>query len=243
MQASTFVKRPSRIYQALLPSSSSATPGQIISVPGRWFFSISSLTAIAAKMITACPELCPSPCPGAPSTIGDLYATPGFCEAFGIQSISLPSAITGLPLPHRAIQEVGIPETPFSTVNPFFSRTLTRYLEVSNSWNPSSPKLKIMSTISCTDFSLLFTAASACFFNPSIKAESWLPATWPRVENIPINKIETSSLAWPRFGAKNLLMCGVWSKLSNNSDIRRAVGLLLRTEAFHQACVGGTDGL
>ncbi len=89
-----------------------------------------------------------------------------------MQSRSLPSAITGLPLPQRATQAVGIPDTPRSTVNPFFSSTPVRYLEVSNSWNPSSPKLKTISTISCTDFSLLLTEARACFFRLSTKAVS-----------------------------------------------------------------------
>ncbi len=34
--------------------------------------------------------------------------------------------MTGLPEPQVAIQAVGIPEIPFSTVNPFFSRMPTR---------------------------------------------------------------------------------------------------------------------
>ena len=54
-------------------------------------------TAIAAVMFTAWPELCPSPCPGAPSMIGSCHATPGFCDACGMQSMSEPSAMTGLP--------------------------------------------------------------------------------------------------------------------------------------------------
>ena len=56
-------------------------------------------------------------------------------------SISDPSAITGFPLPHSAIQAVGIPEIPFSTLKPLFSRISVRYLDVSTSWKPSSPKL------------------------------------------------------------------------------------------------------
>ena len=41
-----------------------------------------------------------------------------------------------------ATQAVGIPATPRSTWKPFFSRIAVRYLEVSNSWKPSSLKLK-----------------------------------------------------------------------------------------------------
>ena len=48
-------------------------------------------------------------------------------------SMSDPSAITGLPLPHVAIHAVGMPPIPRSTVKPFFSRTSVRYFDVSNS--------------------------------------------------------------------------------------------------------------
>src|SRR5580692_7917095 len=210
MQASTCLKSPSRIYQALLPNTSSATPGQMTRVPGRWFFSINSLTAIAPKMITACPELCPSPCPGAPSTMGDLYATPGFCEALGMQSRSLPSAITGLPLPQRATQAVGIPDTPRSTVKPFFSSTPVRYLEVSYSWKPSSPKLNTMSTISCTDLALLSTEVRAWSFRFLTNAESYRPADWPWAAERPIRNKKDRSALWAGLG-EELLMCAVVS--------------------------------
>ena len=60
-------------------------------------------TAIAAVMLSGTPELWPSPCPGAPAIIGARYATPGFCDACGMQSTSEPSAITGLPDPNRAV--------------------------------------------------------------------------------------------------------------------------------------------
>ena len=36
----------------------------------------------------------------------------GFCDACGIPSMSLPSAITGLPEPHDAMKAVGIPAIP-----------------------------------------------------------------------------------------------------------------------------------
>ncbi len=39
-------------------------------VPGSFCSSMIFFTASAAVMFTACPELCPSPCPGAPATIG-----------------------------------------------------------------------------------------------------------------------------------------------------------------------------
>src|SRR5689334_11029462 len=59
-----------------------------------------------------------------------------------MQSTSEPSAITGLPDPQRAVHAVGIPATPSCTVNPFCRRIAVRNFVVSNSWNPSSPKLK-----------------------------------------------------------------------------------------------------
>ncbi len=54
-------------------------------------------------------------------------------------SMSEPSAMTGLPRPHVAMNDVGMPATPSSTVKPFFLSTATRYFDVSNSWKPSSP--------------------------------------------------------------------------------------------------------
>ena len=68
-------------------------------VPGSFSRSITRFTAIAARMLSGVPELWPSPWPGAPSMIGSRYATPGFCDACGMQSTSEPSAITGLPDP------------------------------------------------------------------------------------------------------------------------------------------------
>ena len=82
-------------------------------------------TAMAAVMLTAWPELWPSPWPGAPSTSGTCQATPGFCEALGMPSMSLPSEITGLPVPQVATQAVGMPNTPSWTWNPFSRRTPT----------------------------------------------------------------------------------------------------------------------
>ena len=82
------------------------------------------------------PELWPSPWPGAPSISGSCYATPGFCEACGMSSISEPSEITGLPEPHVATHAVGMPATPRSILKPSFSRMPVRYFEVSNSWKP-----------------------------------------------------------------------------------------------------------
>ena len=45
-------------------------PGQMRIVPGSCSRSMIFFTASAAVMFTACPELCPSPWPGAPSIIG-----------------------------------------------------------------------------------------------------------------------------------------------------------------------------
>jgi hypothetical protein len=60
-----------------------------------------SLSARAATTLRACPELWPSPWPGAPSISGSLAkATPGYCEAWSaVPSMSLPSAMTGPPEP------------------------------------------------------------------------------------------------------------------------------------------------
>ncbi len=101
--------------------------------PARCSRSITFFTASAAMMFSGTPELWPSPCPGAPSIIGSCYATPGFCEACGISSISEPSEITGLPEPQVATHAVGIPATPRSILKPSFSRMPVRYFEVSNS--------------------------------------------------------------------------------------------------------------
>ena len=128
-----------------------------------------SFTAIAAAMFTACPELCPSPCPGAPSIIGSCHATAGLLLACGMQSMSEPNAMTGLPEPHFATHAVGIPATPRSTVNPFCSRMPVRYFEVSNSCIPSSPKENTMSTISWTCFARASTLASASVFRRSMR--------------------------------------------------------------------------
>ena len=61
---------PSRTNHALLATSSSATPGQSISVPGSFSRSITRFTAMAATMLSGMPVLWPSPWPGAPSMIG-----------------------------------------------------------------------------------------------------------------------------------------------------------------------------
>ena len=55
--------------------------------------------------------------------------------------MSEPSEITGLPEPHVAVHAVGMPATPRVTLKPFFSRMPVRYLLVSTSWKPGSPKL------------------------------------------------------------------------------------------------------
>ena len=85
-----------------------------------------AFTASAAAMFTACPALCPSPCPGAPSICGWRYATPGVCDDFGMPSTSLPSAITGRPEPHRASHPLGMPAVPISISKPSRSRISVR---------------------------------------------------------------------------------------------------------------------
>ena len=67
---STSLKMPARTRCAFPASCSSATPGHRTSVPGIFSRSMISFTTSAAAMFTACPELCPSPCPGAPASIG-----------------------------------------------------------------------------------------------------------------------------------------------------------------------------
>ncbi len=52
--------------------------------------------------------------------------------------------MTGLPSPQEATQAVGMPATLRSILKPSFSRMPVRYLVVSNSWKPSSPKLKTL---------------------------------------------------------------------------------------------------
>ncbi len=69
-EMSTSLKTPSRTNHAFDPRSSSATPGHSRSVPGSFSRSMIFFTASAAVMFSGMPELCPSPCPGAPSTIG-----------------------------------------------------------------------------------------------------------------------------------------------------------------------------
>ena len=118
---STSLKTPSRTYQALVASCSSATPGHSMIVPGSLSRSMIRFTAIAATTLSGMPVLWPSPWPGAPAMIGSGYATPGFCDACGMPSMSEPSAITGLPEPHLATHAVGMPATPRCTVKPNFS--------------------------------------------------------------------------------------------------------------------------
>src|SRR6516225_6108649 len=74
-----------------------------------------------------------------------------------MSSMSDPRAMMGLPSPQVARNAVGIPATPRSILKPAFSKIPVRYLDVSNSWKPSSPKLKTVSTITW-----------AFFFMPSI---------------------------------------------------------------------------
>ena len=83
-------------------------------MPGSLSRSMIFLTASAAVMFSGMPELWPSPWPGAPSISGSWYATPGFCDACGMPSMSEPSAMTGLPDPQVAVQAVGMPATPRS---------------------------------------------------------------------------------------------------------------------------------
>ena len=67
---STSLKMPARTKYALLPSSSSATPGHSISVPGRCSRSITFLTASAAAMLSGTARVVPFAVAGAPSMIG-----------------------------------------------------------------------------------------------------------------------------------------------------------------------------
>ena len=99
---------------------------------------MSCFSTRAATTFTAWPELWPSPWPGAPSIRGSRYATPGFCDARGMQSTSVMKPMTGLPAPQLATHAVGMPATPRSTLKPFFSSRPVRNRAVSTSWNPSS---------------------------------------------------------------------------------------------------------
>ena len=55
------MNNPARMKYALVPTSSSAVPGQILMVPGSFSRSMIFFTAIAAVMLSGTPELCPSP--------------------------------------------------------------------------------------------------------------------------------------------------------------------------------------
>src|SRR3546814_17359742 len=70
--------------------------------------------ACAAAMITAIPELWPSPWPGAPATRGRNEEVPGICEVPKTASMSLASRIVGPDLPQLARNAVGIPAMPRS---------------------------------------------------------------------------------------------------------------------------------
>ena len=65
--------------------------------------------------------------------------------------------MTGLPEPHVATHAVGMSAKLRWILKPSFSKMPVRYLDVSNSWKPSSPKLKTLSTMTW-----------ACFFMASI---------------------------------------------------------------------------
>ena len=71
-------------------------------------------------MFTACPELWPSPWPGAPSierlVIGDARLLGRLRDAVDVGA----EAMTGLPEPQVATHAVGMPAMPRSTVKPFF---------------------------------------------------------------------------------------------------------------------------
>ncbi len=97
--ASTSLKMPARTKCALVPSASSATPGQRIRVPGSLSRSIAFFTDNAAVMMSACPALWPSPWPGAPGTISLRVTTPGIWLVLGRPSMSVPSAMIGWPDP------------------------------------------------------------------------------------------------------------------------------------------------
>ncbi len=134
MHMSMSSNMPSLVYQAFAATNSSAIPGHKINVPPMFSLSMICFTANAAVIFNGIPELCPSPWPGAPSTMGLWYATPGYCEAFGMQSTSLPRAMVGpSPLLHVANQAVGIPETPSTISKSLSFRIPVRYFDDSNS--------------------------------------------------------------------------------------------------------------
>src|ERR1017187_6730460 len=136
---STSLNTPARTNQALPDMSSSATPSQTLIVPGMWSRSMIFFTASAAAMLSGSPELCPSPCPGAPSTSGSCQPTPGLLLACGVSSMSEPREITGFPEPHLAANPAGLPATVRSTFQPFCSRIPVRDFTVLNSLNPGPP--------------------------------------------------------------------------------------------------------
>ena len=109
--ASTSLKMPPRTKCAFDPSASSATPGHSMIVPGSFSRCMIFLSASAAVMISAWPALCPSPCPGAPTTSSFRVTTPGVWFVVGSPSMSVPSAMIGRPDPYFPVQDVGTPAT------------------------------------------------------------------------------------------------------------------------------------
>jgi hypothetical protein len=63
------------------------------------FFCMTSLTDSAAAIIAGMPELCPSPCPGAPGTCELIAVAPGSGESPSNAAQWLPSALLGRGLP------------------------------------------------------------------------------------------------------------------------------------------------
>ena len=89
--------------------------------------------------------------------------------------MSLPSAITGPPEPHRATHPVGRPATPRSIAKPFFSSTSVMYFDVSNSWKASSAKLKMESFISCASLPRASTPWTARAFSSARRSAGMAP--------------------------------------------------------------------
>ena len=127
-------------------------------------------------MLRGTPELWPSPWPGAPSTNGSYRGTPGFCDVPSRPSTSDPRAITGLPLPHRAVHPVGIPATFSSMLNPFFARMPVQYRFVSVSWKPGSAKEKRLSTICWVSAAIPSISAASARLRVSSRASAALTA-------------------------------------------------------------------
>ena len=113
-------------------------------VPLRSPFSINSFIAIAAPKLAVPKRLCPQPWPAPPSINTFLWESVVW-DSPGSASNSPIIPITGFPSPYVAVNAVGIPARPFSTIKPFASAYSIRYSADLSSLNATSAASHILS--------------------------------------------------------------------------------------------------